>query len=94
MGWQEKVAKELNRSFNEPFMPEGFCETRIRKDKRGQKILNIQMGDRDTEFDIKGNFLGSGSRVGDAKEWLIQKAPEGYFPPVYDEARLSSPIVK
>lgn len=83
--WQGKVAEELNRSFNEPFMPEGFCEAKVSKNGRDGNILRIKMGDRDTEFDTEGNSVGSGSRVGDAKKWLIQKAPEGYYPPVFDE---------
>lgn len=26
--WQQRLAEEFNRSFNEPFMPKGFCEAR------------------------------------------------------------------
>jgi len=73
MTWQDKVMKELNRSFNEPFMPDGFCKARIFKDSWGNKVLQIQLGDRDVEFDSAGNPIASGSNMGEAIEWEIKK---------------------
>jgi len=72
-GWQEKLVAEFNRSFNEPFMPRGFCEATISKDDRGEKILRIRLGDRDVAFDWFGNPIGSGSNLGDGIQWEISR---------------------
>jgi len=72
MGWQERIAKEFNRSFNEPFMPEGFCKAEVKKTSDG-KILYIQLGDRDVEFDAWGNCLGSSSNVNEGIHWDIKE---------------------
>ena len=53
MEWQRKVAKVFNRSFNEPFMPKGFCKAQLFEDSHGEKILNIQLGDREEEDESK-----------------------------------------
>ncbi|GAI15374.1 unnamed protein product [marine sediment metagenome] len=71
--WQGKVAEEFNRSFNEPFMPDGFCEAEIDKNGRGERILRIRLGDRDVAFDGLGNSIGSGSNVGEAVKWNITR---------------------
>lgn len=71
--WQEKLCAEFNRSFNEPFMPRGFCEAKISKDSRGERILRIHLGDRDVEFDWHGNPIGSGSNVNSAIKWEIKQ---------------------
>jgi len=68
MGWQEKVAKEFNRSFNEPFMPDGFCKAFVKEER-----LFINLSNRDVEFDIDGNCVGSGSCVGEAGEWEVHR---------------------
>lgn len=69
--WQQKLADEFNRSFNEPFMPEGFCEAR---GKDG--VLRIRLGDRDVAFDELGNSIGSGGNVGSGKEWEVGRRIE------------------
>ena len=84
MSWQDKVAKEFNRSFNEPFMPDGFCKAEVITNSKGKRYLQIQLGDRDVEFDEKGNSTGSGSKVGDAIQWETKKL-ETPYPPVFDE---------
>ena len=72
MNWQDKVAKEFNRSFNAPFMPDGFCEAKVII-SHSKRILQIRLGDRDVEFDEEGNAIGSGSDVGEAIGWDIKK---------------------
>ena len=71
--WQEKLVAEFNRSFNEPFMPDGFCKASIVKDSRGERVLIICLGDRDVKFDWLGNPVGSGSNVGSAVKWEIKR---------------------
>jgi len=75
MSWQDKVAEEFNRSFNGSFMPDGFCKAEVirHKDKR---YLQIQLGDRDVEFDEEGNNTGSGSAVGEGVRWEIKRVKE------------------
>lgn len=82
--WQEKLVEEFNRSFNEPFMPKGFCKAEISKDSRGERILRIRLGDRDVAFDWHGNPIGSGSNVGSAVKWEIKRRTES-LPDVVDE---------
>lgn len=73
MSWQDKVAKEFNRSFNEPFMPSGFCKAKVFKSDYDGRILRIQLGDRDVEFDEEGNSIGSGTNVGEGTQWEIHR---------------------
>ncbi len=82
--WQEKLVEEFNRSFNEPFMPKGFCKAEISKDSRGERILRICLGDRDVVFDWLGNPIGSGTNVGSAVMWKIKRRTER-LPDVVDE---------
>ena len=79
MDWQRKIAEEFNRSFNEPFMPEGFCVAKTSGDR-----LFIKLGDRDVAFDEDGDAIGSGSNVGSTVEWLIERR-KTKLPDVIDE---------
>ena len=81
MSWQDNMVKELNRSLSPPFMPEGFAKARIFQSQKGN-ILNLQIGDRDIDFDENGNGVGSGSNVGSAIQWAIQRL-EVPYPPVF-----------
>ena len=68
MSWQGKVAEEFNRSYNAPFLPEGFCQAVVEGG-----VLRIRLGDRDVAFDESGNAIGSGSCVGSAVEWEVKR---------------------
>ena len=68
MGWQDKVAEEFNRSFNIPFMPEGFCVASVK-----DGVLWISLGDRDVGFAEDGHCVGSGSCVGCGARWEISR---------------------
>ncbi len=60
---------KLADNFAPPFLPDGFFKLNNRED--GSHVLSI--GDRDVELGREGEFLGSGSNVGEAKAWEIRR---------------------
>lgn len=74
MTWQDNMVKELNKSLSPPFMPEGFAKAQIFERPNGKCVLNLQVGDRDIDFDEDGKGIGSGSNVGEGIKWDIQEA--------------------
>ena len=65
-------------------MPEGFCEAKVNINSQGERILRIRLGDRDVAFDWNGNPIGSGSNVGSAISWEVNRRTER-LPDVVDE---------
>jgi hypothetical protein len=63
----KEFLERLAREFGAPFLPEGFFQVKDLPD--GTVVLEV--GDRDVHLDAKGEFLGSGSSVGDARGWRI-----------------------
>lgn len=61
--------KEFNKTFGEPFLPEGFATVRL----TDYGTIWIEIGDRDSEFDKTGKNFGSGSNVGPGCQWQIEK---------------------
>ena len=70
-----ELAAEINRAFGEPFLPKGFVRAKVMPGK--PPWLNIKIGDRDVDFEIKGStivkFSGSGTNVGEGREWAIRE---------------------
>lgn len=66
--WQEKFVREFNRTFGEPFLPGGFAKAKVTD--RGS--IEIEIGDRDSEFHEDGSGGDSGSNVGDGMVWRIK----------------------
>jgi hypothetical protein len=62
----KKLAKEINRNFSTS-LPKGFVRAWVTEDN----TLWLSIGDRDGEFDQKGNCVGSGSMI--AGEWEIKQ---------------------
>ena len=64
------IAERLNEAFGPPFLPTGYVEAQTRVGKDGYPFLAVRIGDRDVEVDYaSGAFIGSGSNMGEAKEW-------------------------
>ena len=51
--------------------PDGFVKTKRLNDIYGQPALNIQIGDRNLTILEDGEITGTGSDVGDARQWKI-----------------------
>lgn len=66
--WQEAFVREFNRTFGKPFLPEGFAKAEVTD--RGS--IEIQIGDRNSEFHEDGSSGDSGSSVGDGAQWRIE----------------------
>lgn len=65
----KRLAKEINKCYSEPFLPEGFVKARV----TGYGTLWLDIGDRNGEFDAVGKRVGSGSNMCDAVKWNISK---------------------
>ena len=69
----ETLVKRFNEEFGDPFLPGGLVKATIRK-YEGEKYLNIKIGDRDVDYDIKtGEVTGAGTNVNAGVMWDIQK---------------------
>ncbi len=66
-----KFLENLAERFGPPFLPKGFLVVTPRED--GTHILAI--GDREVELGREGEFTGSGTNVGPAKVWEIERIP-------------------
>ena len=64
-----KFLDDLTELLGSPFLPEGFVTLNHRED--GSHVFSV--GDRDVELGREGEFHGSGTNVGSAKEWDIQR---------------------
>lgn len=71
MNWQEKFVKEFNETFGPPFLPEGFAQARIKQYSKPMQVIEISIGDRDTDFDESGGRQDSGTSVGSGVRWDI-----------------------
>ena len=68
----QKIAKEINECYGYPFLPQGFVKARVTE----HGTLWFDIGDRNGEFDNKGNRVGSGSNVGSGTQWEIPRLSE------------------
>jgi len=65
----QELAKEINECYDEPFFPSGFVKARV----TDYGTLWLDIGDRNGEFDKLGKRVGSGSNVGEGKEWYVSR---------------------
>lgn len=65
----ETLAKEINECYGEPFLPEGFVKARV----TAYGSLWLDIGDRNGEFDENGEREGSGTNVGEGKQWYVSR---------------------
>ena len=64
----EKLAKEINECYGDPFLPGAFVQARV----TSYGTLMVDIGDRNGEFDKEGDRVGSGTDVGPGKKWTIK----------------------
>lgn len=62
-----KIVQEINRGFGEPFLPEGFVKARVTEGG----TLWFDIGDRNCEFDEKGEIVGSGNNLNTGISWQV-----------------------
>lgn len=69
----KKLAREINSTYGEPFLPAGFVRAQVRERPNGEVLLNLRIGDRDADFDSELKCIGAGTKIGDAGQYSIQK---------------------
>ena len=65
----KNLVEEINECYGEPFLPKNFVKARV----TDYGTLWLDIGDRNGEFDKKGNRVGSSLAVGEGVEWHIEK---------------------
>lgn len=64
----KKFARDFNRNFSPPFLPDGFANAKIMPNGS----LSIRIGPRDWNITEDGKLLGAGTTVGSANKWVIK----------------------
>ncbi len=67
-----KLVKEINECYGEPFLAKGFVQAKVTEDG----TLWLDIGDRNGEFDENGERVGSGTNVGEWVKWQIKGVPK------------------
>lgn len=83
MNWQKKFIKDFNEVFGEPFLPKNYATARFTE----YGTVWIKIGDKDADFNAKGELTGSGHKMGTAIEW---KQPEPIEKTVINPSLISS----
>lgn len=72
----KKLAREINRTYGEPFLPGGLVKAKVFERENGEEYLNLQIGDRDASFDQNLKGIGAGTAVGAGAQWEIHRVRE------------------